>query len=170
MLRGGGQEGGRRAGTQTVALAVGFARAVDLAVEAMAAEQGRLSRMRDELERRLREEFPGLIVNGHPQRRLPHILSVSFDSTLVQLEGDVLVPALDLQGISVSSGSACTSGSTRPSHVLLAMGRDEETAKATLRFSFGTGNQDQDVQLARDVVRRVVASAGKRMGAVAGRG
>lgn len=164
LLRGGGQEGGRRAGTETVALAVGFARAVEIAVEAMERERARLSRMRDELERRLRADFPALLVNGHPQERLPHILSVSFDSASLPLEGEMLVPAIDLQGLSVSSGSACTSGSTRPSHVLLAMGRDEETAKATLRFSLGTGNLDGDVVLASEVVRRVVASAGRATG------
>jgi cysteine desulfurase len=161
LLRGGGQEGGRRAGTEAVALAVGFARAVEIAVEAMERERARLSGLRDELERRLRADFPALQVNGHPQRRLPHVLSVSFDSSLLPLEGDMLVPAIDLQGLSVSSGSACTSGSTNPSHVLLAMGRDEETAKATLRFSLGTGNLDEDVVLASEVVRRVVASAGR---------
>jgi cysteine desulfurase len=159
LLRGGGQEGGRRAGTEAVALAVGFARAVEIAVEAMEHERARLSRLRDELERRLRADFPALLVNGHPERRLPHVLSVSFDSASFPLEGDMLVPAIDLQGLSVSSGSACTSGSTRPSHVLLAMGRDEETAMATLRFSFGTGNLDEDVVQAANVVRSVVSSA-----------
>jgi cysteine desulfurase len=165
LLRGGGQEGGRRAGTEAVALAVGFARAVEIAVEAMERESARLSRMRDELERRLRADFPALLLNGHPQGRLPHVLSVSFDSASLPLEGDMLVPAIDLQGLSVSSGSACTSGSTKPSHVVLAMGRDEETAKATLRFSLGTGNLDEDVVLASEVVRRVVASAGRATGA-----
>jgi cysteine desulfurase len=164
LLRGGGQEGGRRAGTEAVALAVGFARAVEVAVEAMERERARLLRLRDELERRLRADFPELLVNGHPERRLPHVLSVSFDSASLPLEGDMLVPAIDLQGLSVSSGSACTSGSTKPSHVLLAMGRDEETAKATLRFSLGTGNLDEDVTVASEVVRRVVASAGRGKG------
>lgn len=159
LLRGGGQEGGRRAGTEAVALAVGFARAVEIAVEAMDRERARLSRLRGELERRLRADFPALLVNGHPERRLPHVLSVSFHSASRPLEGDMLVPALDLQGLSVSSGSACTSGSTKPSHVLLAMGRDEETAKSTLRFSFGTGNLDEDVVLAATAVRNVVSAA-----------
>jgi cysteine desulfurase len=169
LLRGGGQEGGRRAGTEAVALAVGFARAVEIAVEAMERERARLSRMRDELERRLHADFPALLLNGHPQGRLPHILSVSFDSASLPLEGDMLVPAIDLQGVSVSSGSACTSGSTKPSHVLLAMGRDEESAKATLRFSLGTGNIDEDVVLASEVVRRVVVSAGRATGAAVNR-
>jgi cysteine desulfurase len=130
----------------------------------MERERARLSRLRDELERRLHADFPALLVNGDPHRRLPHLLSVSFDSASLPLEGDMLVPAIDLQGVSVSSGSACTSGSTRPSHVLLAMGRDEETAKATLRFSLGTGNLDEDVVLASELVRRVVASARRGTG------
>jgi len=163
LLRGGGQEAGRRAGTEAVALAVGFARAAELAVQAMEEEQRRLTSMRNALEHALRVAFPSLVVNGHPQKRLPHILSVSFDSTVLPLEGDMLVPAIDLQGLSVSSGSACTSGSTQPSHVLLAMGRDVETAKATLRFSFGAGNQSADVALAAEVVTRVVAGAGRRI-------
>jgi cysteine desulfurase len=165
LLRGGGQEGGRRAGTEPVALAVGFAKAVELAVKALEDEPPRLARMRDCLEARLQTDFPALLVNGHPRNRLPHLLSVSFDSTRLPLEGDVLVPAIDLQGLSISSGSACTSGSTQPSHVLLAMGRDVETAKATLRFSFGTGNLDEDVNFAAEVVRRVVSTAGRAHGA-----
>ena len=84
-------------------------------------------------------------MNGDRAERLPHILNISFPGELFPIEGDMLVMNMDLEGIAVTSGSACTSGSLDPSHVILAMGRDEKTAKATLRFSFGKGNTMDDV-------------------------
>lgn len=146
LLQGGGQERGKRPGTETVPLAVGFAKAVELAVAEMENESARLKKMRDVLESRIYAEFPSAIVNGHPTHRLPHILNISFDSSKVQLEGEMLVMNMDLQGIAVTSGSACTSGSMQPSHVLLAMGRDVRTAKATLRFAFGKSNTESDIE------------------------
>jgi cysteine desulfurase len=145
LLQGGGQERGTRPGTENVPLAVGFAKAVDLAIAGMEEESSRLARLRDVLESRIRAGFPAAIINGHPTNRLPHILNISFDSTRTSLEGDVLLMSMDLRGIAVASGSACTSGSVQPSHVLLAMGRDEKTAKASLRFSFGRDNLPDDV-------------------------
>jgi len=146
MLHGGGQERGRRPGTENVPLAVGFAEAFRLALEERAEESARLGSLRDALERRVRELFPRVIVNGDPGARLPHILNISFPADVFLLEGDMLVMNMDLEGIAVTSGSACTSGSLDPSHVILAMGRDEKTAKATLRFSFGKGNTADDVE------------------------
>ncbi len=145
LLHGGGQERGRRPGTENVPLAVGFARAVELALADMEAESARLRQLRDQLESRLASTFPALVVNGHPSERLPHILNISFDSSRITLEGEMLLLNLDLRGISAASGSACSSGSTQPSHVLLAMGRDQQTAKATLRFSFGRSNTVEDL-------------------------
>ncbi|HCV44320.1 MAG TPA: cysteine desulfurase NifS [Bacteroidetes bacterium] len=145
LLQGGGQERGKRPGTENVPLAVGFAKAVELAVGEMKEESKRLASLRDALEMRIRDECPKVIINGHPTNRLPHILNISFDSTKISLEGDVLLMNMDLRGIAVSSGSACTSGSVQPSHVLLAMGRDEKTAKASLRFAFGRSNVPEDV-------------------------
>ncbi|HSQ76479.1 MAG TPA: aminotransferase class V-fold PLP-dependent enzyme, partial [Bacteroidota bacterium] len=113
--------------------------------------------LRDTLQRQLQDTFPGMVVNGHPDLRLPHLLSVSFDSRVMPMEGEMLVTNLDLEGIAVSSGSACTSGSVQPSHVLLAMGRDEGTAKATVRFSFGRGNSEEDVAVVREAMQRIVA-------------
>jgi cysteine desulfurase len=146
LLQGGGQERGKRPGTENVPLAVGFAKAAELAVADMQNESNRLQSLRDALESLIRAEFPAAIVNGHPMHRLPHILNISFDSSKVQLEGEMLVVSMDLQGIAVTSGSACTSGSMQASHVLVAMGRDERTAKATLRFSFGKSNTESDVE------------------------
>jgi cysteine desulfurase len=156
ILEGGGQEGGRRPGTENVALAIGFAKAVEMVVASMEGETRRLRGLRDKLERRICERFPAAVINGHPTERLPHILNISFDNNRLPLEGEVLHVNMDLFGIAVASGSACTSGSIQPSHVLLAMGRDTRTARATLRFSFGKGNTMEDVNEAVDVLERVI--------------
>ncbi len=145
MLYGGGQERGKRPGTENVPLAVGFARAVELAITEMPTEMPRLASLRQNLESRICEEFSAAIINGHPSNHLPHILNISFDSTKLNLDGDALVMNMDLHGVAVTSGSACTSGSMQPSHVLLAMGRDVKTAKATLRFAFGRSNTMDDI-------------------------
>ena len=156
MLHGGGQERGRRPGTENVPLAVGFAEAFRLAVQEREEESARLRSLRDGLERRVRELFPGIIVNGDPAARLPHILNISFNAAEYSLEGDMLVMNMDLEGIAVTSGSACTSGSLEPSHVIRAMGRDEKTAKATLRFSFGKGNTMDDVGYVAERLKIVI--------------
>jgi cysteine desulfurase len=156
MLHGGGQERGKRPGTENVPLAVGFAKAVELSVAEMNDEMPRLEALRDNLQSEIRNRFPSAIVNGHPTYHLPHILNISFDSRKIELEGEMLVMSMDLQGIAVSSGSACTSGSTQPSHVLLAMGRDVKTAKATLRFAFGKCNTDEDVDYVVESLHQIV--------------
>ena len=156
MIHGGGQERGKRPGTENVPLAVGFAKAVELATMEMPSESARLESLRNNLESRIRAEFPPAIINGHPVERLPHILNVSFDSGKISLEGEMLVMNMDLQGIAVTSGSACTSGSMQPSHVLLAMGRDEKTAKATLRFAFGKCNTQSDVDYIVESLHQVI--------------
>jgi cysteine desulfurase len=159
LIRGGGQERGRRPGTENVALAVGFATAVEIACEQMASESLRTKGLRDELERRIRQQFPAAIINGDPAARLPHILNVSFDSRRLPLESDTLVAGMDLRGVAVTSGSACTSGSLQPSHVLLALGRDEATARASLRFSFGRGNTAGELDYVVSALGEVVAAA-----------
>jgi cysteine desulfurase len=146
LLYGGGQERGKRPGTENVPLAVGFAKAVELALADREVEMKRLAALRDNLQSKICNRFPAAIVNGHPTERLPNILNISFDSRKIQLEGEMLVMNMDLEGIAVTSGSACTSGSMQPSHVLLAMGRDANTAKATLRFAFGRSNTEADVE------------------------
>jgi cysteine desulfurase len=146
LLYGGGQERGKRPGTENVPLAVGFAKAVELAFADREVEMKRLAALRDKLQSQICNRFPAAIVNGHPTERLPNILNISFDSRKIQLEGEMLVMNMDLRGVAVTSGSACTSGSMQPSHVLLAMGRDANTAKATLRFAFGRSNTEADVE------------------------
>jgi cysteine desulfurase len=144
VQRGGGQERGRRAGTESVPLAVGFAEAARLAEESRDEEGRRLAGLRDKLQGEL-ERLPGLLVNGAAAPRLPHVLSISFDAGRRPMEGETLLLNMDLEGISITSGSACTSGSVQASHVLLAMGRDAATAAASLRFAFGRGNGPADI-------------------------
>jgi cysteine desulfurase len=165
IFHGGGQERGRRPGTENVPLAVGFAEAIRLAVLEMGDESVRLRTLRDELERRVRALFPGIIVNGAGAQRLPHILNISFNPADYPLEGDMLVMNMDLEGIALTSGSACTSGSLDPSHVIRAMGRDEKTARATLRFSFGKANTMEDVDYVAEKLETVIRRmAAKRAG------
>jgi cysteine desulfurase len=156
FLHGGGQERGRRASTEAVPLAVGFAKAASLMHETMEQENKRLSDLKNRLRTMLEERFPYLLVNGDREQSLPHILNVSFESSKVDVEGDELLLNLDLAGVAVTSGSACTSGSMKPSHVLLAMGRDERTAKATIRFSMGRSTTLEDIEYAVDVLEKVV--------------
>ena len=167
LLYGGKQERGRRPGTENVPMAVGFAEAVEISLTEMEGESARLRRLRDRLEIRLVSDLPAVIINGHPRERLPHILNMSFDSSRISLEGDMLLLNLDLRGISAASGSACSSGSTQPSHVLLAMGRDRQTAKASLRFSFGRGNTEEQVDYVVENLRGILnqmTSSGLRAG------
>lgn len=156
FLHGGGQERGRRASTEAVPLAVGFAKAASLMYETMQQESRRLTDLKNRLWKMLEDRFPYLLFNGHPVQALPHILNVSFDSSRVDIEGDALLLNLDLAGIAVTSGSACTSGSMKPSHVLLAMGRDERTAKATIRFSMGRSTTIEDLEYTLAVLEQVV--------------
>jgi cysteine desulfurase len=157
LLFGGGQERGRRPGTENVPLAVGFAKAVELSTVEMPTEMQRLKTLRDNLQSRITNHFPLAIINGHAGERLPHILNISFYSKRIQLEGEMLVMNMDLQGVAVSSGSACTSGSIQPSHVLLAMGRDVNTAKATLRFAFGKSNSIEDVDYVVESLHQILS-------------
>jgi cysteine desulfurase len=157
LLHGGGQESNRRAGTENVAAAVGFASAVSLCMESMDDEAARLESLHTFLSQRLAREFPGILINGHPKNRIPNILSVSFDASQDELDGDALIMGMDLRGVAVTSGSACASGSLEPSHVLRAMGRSDKTALATVRFSLGRLSTVEDVDYAVDALRDVVA-------------
>jgi cysteine desulfurase len=163
LFWGGGQERGRRPGTENVAFAVGFAKAAEIAVCDMGTESPRLRRLCERLAGAMRDAYPEVILNGHAQERLPHILNISFDAERMPLEGETLVLNMDLEGIAVSSGSACTSGSVQPSHVLLAMGRSPATAKATLRFSFGKSNTNGDIETTVEVLTRVISRMRRRI-------
>ncbi len=156
LIYGGGQEGGLRAGTENVAGIAGFAAAAEAAAEQLEGESLRLSSLRDRLAEGLLSTLPEIVVNGSdaPQR-LPNLLSVSLPD--VDIEG--LLTSLDLEGICVSSGSACTTGSVEASHVMRAMGREGEYAANTIRISLGWGTQADDIEyvvrLFPKLVRRV---------------
>lgn len=132
ILHGGGQERGRRGGTENVSSIVGFGAAARLAQESMAEESVRIGGLRDRLAAGL-GELEGTRVNGHPLARLPGILSISFAGA----DSESLLLALDLEGVAASSGSACASGSIEPSHVIAALGLPDRLAAGTLRFSLG---------------------------------
>ena len=152
LLHGGGQERGLRAGTSNVAGAVGLATALDAAVAEQAAEARRLRALRDRLESALTGSVEGLVVNGTGAERLPHVLSVA----IPDLDSDVLLASMDLAGLAVSSGSACHSGASAPSHVLLAMGVE---ADAVLRFSLGWPTTEAEIDRAIAVFREVAERA-----------
>jgi len=152
-LVGGGQEGGLRPGTENVAAIVAASHAFELAVRDREVFAARASSLALELWNGLRESFPGALLMGPPidsVARLPGTLNV----VLPHVDGKVLVTRLDLEGLEVSAGSACASGSLEPSHVLLAMGLDEQRARAGLRMSVGRETTRIDAQQAVDIVRR----------------
>ena len=141
MQTGGGQEKGRRTGTENVAGIVGLGTAMRLAAERRDAESARQARLRDRLIAGVRARVPDAILNGHPTERLPNNASFCFPGT----QGEALVIALDLEGFSASSGSACTSGNTEPSHVLLALGLEPSVAQGSLRLTVGRETTEADI-------------------------
>jgi cysteine desulfurase len=128
---------------------------MELAAEEMPDAAGRLAKLRDRLERGIRETISQALLNGHPEKRLPHILNMGFPF----VSGEVILIALDTRGVAVSSGSACTSGSLEPSHVLQAMGVPPAAALGSLRFSLGHDNTDDEISFVieslADIVERV---------------
>lgn len=151
-LYGGGQERGIRPGTQDVAGAVGTARALELAVEEREVEAPRLAGLRDELEARLLDELPGLRIHAGGAPRAPHIVNVGVPG--VDLES--LLMGMDLAGVAVSSGSACSSGAHRSSHVLEALYGAKAKDAAPLRFSLGRSTTAREIERAAKVTVRTV--------------
>jgi cysteine desulfurase len=141
MQTGGGQEKGRRTGTENVAGIVGLGVAMRLATERRAGEAASQRKLRDRIVEGVRSRVPGAVLTGHPTERLPNNASFCFPGT----QGEALIVALDLAGFSVSSGSACTSGETEPSHVLLAIGLEREVAQGSLRVTVGRDTTEADV-------------------------
>ncbi len=151
LYRGGGQERKLRPGTENVAGIVGLARALELAVQELPEKMNRLKHLRDTLIAGLLK-MEDVILNGHPEQRLPGNVNVSFK----YIEGESLLLSLDLQGVAASSGSACTSGSLDPSHVLMAMGLDHETAHGSLRLTLGRDNDEADVDYVLKILPPIV--------------
>lgn len=142
LIEGGAHERGRRAGTLNHAGIVGMGCAIELAVAELDGENARLTKLRDALINGLTERIPNIKLNGHPTNRLCNNVNISFRF----VEGEALLLSMDMMGIGVSSGSACSSGSLDPSHVLLAIGLSHEIAHGSIRFSFGHMNKMADVE------------------------
>ncbi|MCH8024375.1 MAG: aminotransferase class V-fold PLP-dependent enzyme [Candidatus Marinimicrobia bacterium] len=141
LIHGGLQEQGLRAGTENVPAIVGLGAAAELCRREVG-RNGQLAGLRDRLEQGIRDLIPGSTLNGHPQQRLPNTLNL----TLPHMRGESLVVALDQHGISLSSGSACKSGSPEPTHVLLAMGRSTDEAHCSVRFTLSRETSAEDVE------------------------
>ncbi len=152
VLHGGHQERGRRGGTENVVGIVAMGKAFSLLRAGMEQEVRETRRLRDKFENALFGRIPELVLNGHPARRLPNTVNISFRF----VEGEALLLNLDMLGIACSSGSACTSGSIEGSPILMAMGTDPVDAQGALRFSLGMGNTDADVEYAVDAIEAVV--------------
>jgi len=154
MFYGGSHERSRRAGTENVPGIIGLGKAAELAREAL--ERGdlaRMSEMRDRIEQTVLSEVEATGVNGEGAPRVPNTTNIHFD----YIEGEALVIALDLKGLAVSTGAACSSGAIEPSHVLTAMGLPPEMARASLRFSLGKQNTSEDVEFALSLLPQTVA-------------
>ncbi|MFU2208039.1 cysteine desulfurase NifS [Solidesulfovibrio sp. C21] len=152
FLIGGHQEHGRRAGTENTAGIIGLAKAMRLAHDNMAEENTRVKALRDRLEQGILSNVPDTIVNGDPDNRLPNTASIAFK----YVEGEAILLMLDQYGICASSGSACTSGSLEPSHVLRAMGVPFTFAHGSIRFSLSRYTTDRDVDLVLEVMPKVI--------------
>ena len=151
FMTGGSHERKRRAGTENVPAVVGLGAAARLALTRLPEMAARVAGLRDHLERQIREKIPGVRINGTAQARLPNITNLSFEG----LEGESMVIAMDLEGVAISTGSACASGSLEPSHVLIAMGLRPEVVQGSLRFSLGYDNTEEEVESVLSILTRV---------------
>ena len=152
LIHGGSQEKRRRAGTENIPSIVGFAKAIELATENLEEHTKKLLSLRDKLIHDIREKISHVKLNGHPEKRHPGNVNFSFEF----IEGESLLLSLDMLGISASSGSACTSGSLDPSHVLLCMGLPHEKAHGSLRLSLGDFNEEEDIDYVVDQLVPIV--------------
>jgi cysteine desulfurase len=142
QIEGGIQEDGRRAGTENVPAIVGLGKAAEIAAAEISHRRSYVSSLRDRLQEGLVEKIDHLVINGHPTKRLPHNLNVS----MWYVEGESMLLFLNMEGVSVSSGSACTSRSLKASHVLVCIGTDAAVANGTLLMSLGMGNTAEDIE------------------------
>ena len=149
---GGHQERERRAGTENVSGIVAFGAAAKLAREELRERTTHDAELRDRFERKVIAVIPDIVLNGDRNRRLPHLSNISFR----YIEGEGLLINLDLQGVAVSTGSACSSGTLEPSPVIRALGVDDEIARGSIRFSFGKDNTDADVDYTVEVLAQAV--------------
>ena len=153
LLTGGGQEGGRRAGTQNAASIVGLGKACELAAQQIGHEATAVRKLRDDFEAGILSKVEAVRVNGDRVNRLPNTTSLAFAG----VESEALLMLLDQRGVCCSAGSACTTGQHEPSHVLRAMGYDDTRARGSLRFSFGRFNTAAEVARALEIISEVAA-------------
>src|SRR5205814_9800293 len=144
-------------GTESVANIVAFGAAAELGQTEMDERNDHTRRLRDRFETQVEDRIPNIVFNGDREQRLPHLSNISFRF----IEGEGLLIHLDMQGVAVSSGSACSSGTLEPSPVIQALGRDDELARGSIRFSFGKDNSEADVDYVLDVLTRAVESLRK---------
>lgn len=152
IIHGGGQEHGLRSGTENLPGIVGMAKAAELATAEMEAESHRLTRLRDKLIKEILQTVPSSFLNGHPARRLPNNANLRFS----YIEGESLILSLDMEGVACSSGSACTSKTLEPSHVLLAIGLKHEEAHGSLLFTLGKQNLEDDIDYVIGLLPNIV--------------
>ena len=153
FLHGGHQEGGRRGGTENVPSIVGLGRACQLAGEMLEEENTRVRALRDKLEQGLMNSIPKSLLNGHAEDRLPNTSNISFE----YVEGEAILLHMNQYGICASSGSACTSGSLEPSHVLRAMGVPFTAAHGSIRFSLSIYNTEEEVDFVLEKMPKIIA-------------
>jgi cysteine desulfurase len=152
LLHGGEQEGRRRAGTENLAGIVGMGKAIELAVSEIDIEMNRLIELRDFFISEVERRIPDAYLNGHREKRLPNNINFSF----AYVEGEALLLNLDMEGIGVSTGSACSSSSLEPSHVLSAIGVPVELVHGSLRFTLGLWTTKEDLEYTLDVLEKIV--------------
>ena len=152
LMMGGHQESGLRAGTENTPGIIGLGKASELAAHGLKENSFRIRKLRNRLEKGISESVPGITVNGLNAPRLPNTSNISFGN----IDGESVLLMLDEKGISVSTGSACSSGSSDPSHVLLAMGISPLNAKSSIRFSLGMDNSDEDVDLVLEHIPGII--------------
>jgi cysteine desulfurase len=154
FMAGGHQEHGRRAGTENVASIVALGRACELAQEKMAEENNRVRKLRDKLEEGLLGSIPKALLNGHKQLRLPNTANISFE----YVEGEAILLHMNRFNICASSGSACTSGSLEPSHVLRSMGVPFTAAHGSIRFSLSVYNTEEEIDFVLEKMPGIIAN------------
>ena len=152
FVHGGGQERGKRAGTEGVQNIVGFGKAVELASKDFDAHVEKLTSLRNKFIKGIKNNIPDVILNGHPTMRLPNNVNFSYK----YVEGESILLLLDMEGIAASSGSACTSGSLDPSHVLLATGLDHGTAHGSIRFTISEETTEEDIDFVVQTMKGII--------------
>jgi cysteine desulfurase len=153
IVYGGGQERGLRSGTENVPGIIGFAKALELVQKNCTSENKRLSKLRDKLTKGLTTKIPKCFLNGHPTKRLPNNVNV----TILDVEGESIILFLNELGIYASTGSACTSKSLDPSHVITAIGLPYEAAHGSIRFTLGHSTKEADIDFVLEVMPKIVA-------------